>query len=56
MYPDAWTRFAYGPVMLHGARAGPMKARWRSALERAGFDVVESGTEPLSLYLLGIKR
>jgi len=56
MYPDAWTRFAYGPLMMHSARAEPMKARWRSALERAGFEIVDTGTEPLSLYLLGVKR
>ncbi len=56
MYPDAWTRFAYGPLMLHGARGEPMKARWRSSLERAGFEIAEMGTAPLSLYLLGVKR
>jgi SAM-dependent methyltransferase len=55
MCPDGWTRFAFGPLMLHGARAEPMRARWRSALERAGFEVLETGTEPLSLYLLGVK-
>ena len=53
MYPDAWTRFAYGPLMLHGARGEPMKARWRSSLERAGFEIVEMGTAPLSPLLAG---
>ena len=56
MYPDAWMRFAYGPLMMHGARAEQMEPRWRSFLERAGFDVVETGKAPASLHLLGVKR
>jgi SAM-dependent methyltransferase len=56
MYPDAWMRFAYGPVMMHGANAGQIRARWPSMLEEAGFRVVERGTTPATFYVLAIRH
>lgn len=55
MYPDRWVRFVWGPVVLHGARAGQMRNRWAGRLEAAGFKLVEVGTEPMSLYLRAVK-
>jgi SAM-dependent methyltransferase len=56
MYPDPWMRFAYGPVMMHGANAGRIRARWPAMLEAAGFRVVEQGTAPATFYVRAIKR
>ncbi len=56
MYPDGWMRFAYGPLILHGARGAQLRERWRTFLERAGFTVVEQGVSPFSLYLLAVRR
>jgi len=50
---DGWIRAAF-PFLAHhgyfGGRANP--DRWRDALTTAGFDVVEMGTQPGTLYLL----
>jgi SAM-dependent methyltransferase len=56
MYPDPWMRFAFGPMLLHGAGGDRLKTRWRSSLETAGFTVVESGTAPFTLYLRATRR
>ncbi|MBL8137760.1 MAG: class I SAM-dependent methyltransferase [Acidobacteria bacterium] len=50
---DAWVRTAL-PFFVHhgyfGGRASP--DRWRSGLERAGFTMLEQGTQPGTLYFL----
>ena len=47
---DGWAKFAFGPILSHGGTRG---AEWWSArLREAGFDVLEEGTRPLTLYLL----
>lgn len=47
---DAWARFAFGPVLSHG---GTRSADWWAAgLKEAGFQVLEHGTRPLTLYFL----
>jgi hypothetical protein len=55
--PDIWIRIAY-PFFLHhgyfGARTDHQ--RWRSHLMDAGFEIVEQGTVPGTLYLLVRKR
>jgi SAM-dependent methyltransferase len=56
MYPDAWMRFAYGPVMMHGARADQIRERWPRWLEDAGFRVVELGTAPATFFMLAKRR
>jgi SAM-dependent methyltransferase len=55
MYPDSWMKFAWGPMLLHGASAARMRAAWPARLEAAGFKVVEVGTAPITLYLRAVK-
>jgi SAM-dependent methyltransferase len=47
---DAWAKFAFGPLLAHGGPRGP--AWWTPHMEQAGFTVVETGTSPVTLYLL----
>jgi len=51
--PDVWIRIAY-PFFLHHAYYGAKSNhdRWRSRLTQAGFEVLEMGTVPGTLYLL----
>jgi SAM-dependent methyltransferase len=56
MYPDPWLRFAYGPLMMHGADAGAIRARWPVMLEDAGFRVLEQGTAPATFYMRAVRR
>lgn len=53
---DAWVRTAL-PFFVHhgyfGGRAYP--DRWRNGLERAGFTMVDEGTQPGTLYFLAKK-
>jgi ubiquinone/menaquinone biosynthesis C-methylase UbiE len=56
MCPDAWTRMAWGPLLFHGADAGRLKARWRSWLAEAGFDIQEEGSQPMTFFVLARRR
>jgi ubiquinone/menaquinone biosynthesis C-methylase UbiE len=56
MNPDWWMKFTWGPVVLHGASADRMRARWTGLVGQAGFRVQEVGTQPVTLYLLAVKR
>jgi SAM-dependent methyltransferase len=56
MYPDAWMKFAYGPLMMHGASASGIRARWPAMMEAAGFRVVEQGTAPATFYMRAVRR
>ena len=56
MYPDAWMRFAWGPMILHGVRSDRMRLRWGGLVEQAGFRVVEQGTMPATFHVLAEKR
>lgn len=47
---DAWVKFAFGPLLSHRGTRGD--AWWRGRLQEAGFQVVEEGTRPMTLYLL----
>lgn len=47
---DAWTRFAYGPLLSHGGTRGA--GWWTDRAREAGFTVIEQGTSPATLYLL----
>lgn len=47
---DAWMRFTFGPLLAHGGTRGP--AWWSTRVKEAGFQVVEEGTPPATLYLL----
>jgi SAM-dependent methyltransferase len=54
--PDAWTRIAFPFFMHHGYFGGSTDhERWRSQLQNAGFEIVEQGTTPGTLFLLAKK-
>jgi ubiquinone/menaquinone biosynthesis C-methylase UbiE len=47
---EKWAKFAFGPLLSHG---GPRGADWWNAhVQKAGFQVQEEGTRPLTFYLL----
>lgn len=55
--PDLWIRVAFPMLAEHGYFGQkPRPAFWRDELNTAGFDVVETGTQPGALYLLGRSR
>lgn len=47
---DRWVKFAFGPLLAHGGTRG--SAWWTARLQEAGFQVLEQGTPPATLYLL----
>lgn len=47
---DRWARFAFGPMLSHGGTRGA--SWWTARLKEAGFQVVEEGTRPITLYFL----
>jgi len=50
---DAWFELAFGPIFLHLRLPGP--DRWAGFLHDAGFEVLETGRRPATLYLLARK-
>ena len=57
VHPDIWIRIAYPFFAHHGYFGGKTDhERWRSHLTDAGFEIVELGTTPGTLYLLAQKR
>jgi len=51
--PDGWARVAFPLFGAHGYFGGRGAVeRWRSAVVEAGFEIVEEGTAPATLYLL----
>ena len=54
---DAWIRVALPFLMHHGYFGGRTNAdRWRGQISDAGFEVVEQGTPPGTLYFLARNR
>jgi SAM-dependent methyltransferase len=49
---EKWAKFAFGPLLSHGSRG---TAWWVDHVGKAGFTVVESGTRPMTFYVLGRK-
>ena len=50
---DGWLNFAFGPLLVHtGTRRA---AQWAALFHDAGFQVVEQGPRPGTLYLLARK-
>ena len=47
---DGWAKFAFGPLLAHGGTRGA--DWWSDRLREAGFQVIEAGTQPITLYLL----
>jgi ubiquinone/menaquinone biosynthesis C-methylase UbiE len=53
---DAWVMFGYGPLMMHGMHGGLRTPEdWTTYLQAAGFQMVEQGTRPATLYFLARK-
>jgi SAM-dependent methyltransferase len=52
---DAWVHFVL-PLHHGGGHFRPSGDRWRTLLRGSGFDIVEEGTEPATLYWLARKR
>jgi len=50
---DWWALLTSPHAMAHHPRANPV--RWRTMLEAAGFEIVEQGTKPMTLYFLSRK-
>jgi SAM-dependent methyltransferase len=50
---DGWLQFTFGPLLLHGGLRGP--EWWNSRLAEAGFQVLEQGRRPMTLYFLARK-
>jgi ubiquinone/menaquinone biosynthesis C-methylase UbiE len=51
---EPWVQFAFGPLLMHSGVRGP--AWWTTRLQEAGFQVVEEGTRPATLYLLARRK
>ncbi len=47
---DRWAKFAFGPLLSHGATRG--SGWWNARVREAGFQVLEEGNVPVSLYFL----
>lgn len=47
---EPWAQFAYGPLLMHGGPRGP--DWWTAQVKEAGFEVLEQGTRPATLYVL----
>jgi SAM-dependent methyltransferase len=57
LHLDGWIRVALPTLPGHGYFGREQDTdRWRTALNEAGFDVVEQGTQPGTKYFLGQKR
>lgn len=50
---DIWLKLVAGPLMFHSGT--PSAASWTKAMETAGFQMVEQGTRPATLYFLARK-
>jgi SAM-dependent methyltransferase len=50
---DWWALLTSPHAIAHHPRANPV--RWRTMLETAGFEVVEQGTKPMTMYFLSRK-
>jgi ubiquinone/menaquinone biosynthesis C-methylase UbiE len=53
VHNEPWARFAFGPLVSHGAPRG--EAWWSRQLSETGFRVDETGYRPLTLYFLARK-
>jgi len=50
---DPWLQFTFGPLLMHSGFRGA--EWWSGRLEQSGFQVLEQGTRPATLYLLARK-
>jgi ubiquinone/menaquinone biosynthesis C-methylase UbiE len=47
---EPWVEFAFGPLLVHSITRSP--EWWTTSVQQAGFQVLEEGTHPATLYLL----
>jgi hypothetical protein len=47
---EKWAKFAFGPLLSHGGTRGA--DWWTTHVQKAGFQITEQGTRPLTFYLL----
>lgn len=47
---EPWVHFAFGPLIMHSGARGP--TWWAARVQAAGFQILEEGTRPGTLYLL----
>ncbi len=47
---EPWAEFTFGPLLKHGGTRGA--DWWNAQVKEAGFEVLEEGTRPVTLYLL----
>jgi SAM-dependent methyltransferase len=50
---DFWAKFAFGPLLLHSGTRD--QAWWAGRLQETGFQMIEQGTRPATLYFLAAK-
>ena len=50
---DFWLKFTFGPLLLHSGTRGP--EWWANQVRAAGFEIVEEGMRPATLYVLARK-
>lgn len=51
---EPWGFLTFGPLLMHGGPRGP--DWWTARVREAGFQVLEQGTRPLTLYLLARRQ
>lgn len=51
---EPWVQFAFGPLLLHHGTRGA--AWWTNSVQKAGFEVLEEGTRPGTLYILARRK
>jgi ubiquinone/menaquinone biosynthesis C-methylase UbiE len=49
---DAWTKFAFGPMLVHTTRGA---ASWTAMIQQSGFQIAEQGNPPGMLFVLARK-
>jgi len=47
---DPWLQFTFGPLLLHSGTRG--ESWWATRLQQSGFQVVEHGMRPITIYVL----
>jgi ubiquinone/menaquinone biosynthesis C-methylase UbiE len=54
VHKDKWMKMTFGPLLFHGGTRGV--EWWSDELQKAGFEIVEQGTRPVTLYFLARKK
>jgi ubiquinone/menaquinone biosynthesis C-methylase UbiE len=50
---DFWVQYTFGPLLIHSRNRGP--EWWSDRVKEAGFQIVEEGTPPATVYVLAKK-